>query len=158
MVRDRYCPKTKFPGSFYKVDIPDEAIETFLDWDKPLSGQPEIVKKFVEQNLMDKILSSKENVAKWGNLGEPFDFMKETTGGQLIQMLRNKNITSENIIGGGGAEVSNQLNNFGIKGIRYLDQGSRGAGEGTRNFVVFDPSIVKMLERNNQPVEGLLGK
>jgi hypothetical protein len=48
------------------------------------------------------------------------------------------------------------LNEQGVKGIRYLDNQSRDAGKGTSNFVVFDPTDVKILERNNQPVEGLL--
>jgi hypothetical protein len=40
----------------------------------------------------------------------------------------------------------------GIPGIKYLDEGSRGAGKGTRNYVVFDPSTVKILEENSKPV------
>jgi hypothetical protein len=32
-------------------------------------------------------------------------------------------------------------------GIRYLDQGSRGAGEGTHNYVVFDPGIIEILRK-----------
>jgi hypothetical protein len=46
----------------------------------------------------------------------------------------------------------------GVPGIKYLDQGSRGAGQGTRNFVVFDENIPQILERNQQPIGGLLGK
>ena len=42
------------------------------------------------------------------------------------------------------------MNELGIKGIRYLDAGSRGQG-GTSNFVVFDPKEVKILEKNGQP-------
>lgn len=37
----------------------------------------------------------------------------------------------------GEKAASEILRNAGIPGIRYLDQGSRVAGEGTRNFVVF---------------------
>jgi hypothetical protein len=47
--------------------------------------------------------------------------------------------------------VSQVLNEAGIKGIKYLDQGSRGKG-GTSNYVVFDPKEVKILEQNNKPV------
>jgi hypothetical protein len=35
----------------------------------------------------------------------------------------------------------------GIPGIKYLDQGSRGAGEGSRNFVVFDDKLINILKR-----------
>jgi len=34
----------------------------------------------------------------------------------------------------------------GIPGIKYYDAGSRAAGEGTRNFVLFDPEIAKILK------------
>ena len=49
-----------------------------------------------------------------------------------------------------------------IKGIKYLDQGSRQGGKGTSNFVLFSDDIAKILERNDQPIgdlaEELLGK
>jgi hypothetical protein len=45
---------------------------------------------------------------------------------------------------------------MGYKGIKYLDNSSRDAGKGTSNFVVFDPTDVKILERNDKPLEGLL--
>ena len=46
--------------------------------------------------------------------------------------------------------ASSNLNRLGINGIRYLDGGSRGAGGGTSNFVVFDPEMIRILERNGQ--------
>jgi hypothetical protein len=137
------APKTKFPGSFYKVDIPDEAVETFLDWDKPLSKQADSVKKAL-QNFVDEYGDFYPSLR---DALSPLE--KDSTTGQTIYNL---------ISGKNQAAGSRDLNSIGIQGIKYLDQSSRGAGEGTRNFVVFDPSIVKMLERNNQPVEGLLGK
>lgn len=35
----------------------------------------------------------------------------------------------------------------GIPGIRYLDQGSRGAGEGSHNYVIFDDNLINLLRR-----------
>jgi hypothetical protein len=49
-------------------------------------------------------------------------------------------------------EVSQALGQYGIKGVKYLDQSSRVDGKGTSNFVVFDPSNVKILEKNSKPV------
>jgi len=43
------------------------------------------------------------------------------------------------------------LHAAGIPGIKYLDGSSRTAGEGTRNFVMFNPDDIKILERNGQP-------
>jgi hypothetical protein len=39
----------------------------------------------------------------------------------------------------------------GIPGIKYLDQGSRGAGEGSRNYVVFDDKLVSILKKYGIP-------
>jgi hypothetical protein len=48
--------------------------------------------------------------------------------------------------------TAKKLEAMGYKGFRYLDEGSREAGKGTSNFVVFEPSNVKILEQNNKPV------
>jgi hypothetical protein len=45
------------------------------------------------------------------------------------------------------------LEKAGIRGIKYLDQQSRDAAQGTRNFVVFDPNNLTILERNQQPIK-----
>jgi hypothetical protein len=50
------------------------------------------------------------------------------------------------------AAVSARLNELGVKGIRYKDAMSRGADDGTSNFVVFDPAQVKILEQNSKPM------
>jgi hypothetical protein len=47
----------------------------------------------------------------------------------------------------GGGEASQALREAGIPGIRYLDQGSRGAGEGSSNYVVFDDKLVEILRK-----------
>jgi hypothetical protein len=43
--------------------------------------------------------------------------------------------------------ASEALLKQGIPGIRYLDGGSRGAGQGTSNYVVFDDKLPKILKR-----------
>lgn len=114
-------------GNLYKTDIPDEAVARFLDWDKPLSQQADILKAVFDNGLqhgMYRINGSK-------NVG---DF----TGGDLIQSLDKNRIGSA------------RLQKLGIPGIRYLDGGSRGAGTGTNNFVAFDPEMIRILERNGQ--------
>jgi hypothetical protein len=40
-----------------------------------------------------------------------------------------------------------QLRDAGIPGIKYLDQGSRGKGEGTSNYVVFDANTINILRK-----------
>lgn len=48
-------------------------------------------------------------------------------------------------------ELSNTLNQAGIPGIQYLDQFSRAVGEGSRNYVMFDPSLVKIMRKYAVP-------
>lgn len=116
-------------GSLYKVDLPDEQIAKMLDWDKPLSEQAESVQKALQSSdhpMVKYVLEkSKENPAY---------------GAQdlLMRMAGTKNDS---------AEASQHLRELGIPGIRYLDQGSRTAGEGTSNFVVFDPKHMNIIGR-----------
>jgi hypothetical protein len=42
---------------------------------------------------------------------------------------------------------SQSLKEAGIPGIKYLDQGSRAAGEGSRNYVVFDDRLIDILKK-----------
>ena len=72
------------------------------------------------------------------------------------------NPTGENIYSriagakGSQKEASNYLRELGIPGIRYLDQGSRGAGTGTHNYVVFDENIPNIVSRNGVSLSDLL--
>ena len=116
--------------SLYKVDLPDEAIAKMLDWDKPLSQQPEILAK-----LKDSL----------SGMYMPAEHM---TGANIIKALEDKGWVMDKY-GRGQAGVTNFLRAQGIPGIRYLDQGSRGAGQGTYNYVVFPggEDMLKILNR-----------
>ena len=104
-------------SSLYKVDLPDDAIAKMLDWDKPLSQQaPEV------QSVIRNIAPT----------AKPYDIPidHDPTGAQFYGML-----SAPTEVGQAGA--SQMFREMGIPGIRYLDGGSRGAGQGTSNFVVF---------------------
>lgn len=128
-------------GSLYKVDLPDEHIAKMLDWDKPLSQQnwyrpvADVVKEYKgagkDVDAYAKLIS-KAN-ARGGKV----------TGGQFYEGMLSQ-------FGGNQAKVSEFMREAGIPGIRYLDQGSRTAGEGTSNYVVFpgNEKLTKILERN----------
>jgi hypothetical protein len=128
-------------GNLYKVDIPDDQVAKMLDWDKPLSQQPEIFKK-INKGI-------KEGEGRW---------FGSITGASLHTGLRNKALTYDGNpvneifrkLGKGANQdeaVRLYLNSIGIPGIRYLDQGSRSGGKGTSNFVVFDDQIPKIIGR-----------
>lgn len=126
------------PGNLYKVDIPDEQIPKMLDWDKPLSKQsPEI-----QDLLKDKA-----------------GFFGDENVGVALSRANNNKLFGGDLIGKNEAtpkDISNYFSSIGITGIKYLDEGSRSAGKGTSNFVVFDPATVKILEKNDIPIEKLL--
>jgi hypothetical protein len=52
-------------------------------------------------------------------------------------------------------QASVALRNAGIDGIQYLDAGSRAAGDGTRNYVMFDDKLIDILRRYG--IAGTLG-
>ena len=45
------------------------------------------------------------------------------------------------------AAISQSLHSAGIPGIRYLDGGSRAKGEGSHNYVMFDPQTIEILRK-----------
>ena len=131
-------------GNLYKVDIPDADIPNMLQWDKPLNQQPKSVQKALAK--IDPDLYSKKGM----------DYDPLETGQMIYQRLSQMDMIKNGPFTGASKNVSNMLNAQGIKGIRYSDAGSRGAESGTSNFVVFDPTDVKILEKNSEKVEGLL--
>jgi hypothetical protein len=57
-----------------------------------------------------------------------------------------------------GLMASEELQKLGITGIRYLDEASRGLGQGTSNFVVFPKyqDLLRIKEINDRPITSLL--
>jgi hypothetical protein len=129
-------------GNLYKVDIPDADIPFMLDYDKPLSQQPKSVQDALAKYDSD-LYSPKGN-----------DYDSNELGQSIYQRIVQDNVQKFGL-GGNSKRASEDLNALGIKGIRYYDEGSRQAG-GTSNFVVFDPSTVNILEKNEKLIEGLL--
>ncbi|MCC7230147.1 MAG: hypothetical protein IT203_07115, partial [Fimbriimonadaceae bacterium] len=137
-----------YSGHLYTVDLPDEAIDRMLDWDKPLSEQPESVRKAIEPLLTG-------NFAKSDPKGhEIYDALRE----MYMRPANNGRFASwgpeyaQAVPSSEGA--SEGLRQLGIPGIKYLDQGSRASGQGTRNFVVFDDKLVTIIDRNGEKLTG----
>lgn len=119
-------------GSLYHADLPDEMVDRMLDWDKPLSEQPESVRKSLQK--------------AWPNIED----YSAKSGESLYQELSRPAFKSTPTSGMSRVEASTWLRQQGIPGIKYLDAGSRGANEkATRNFVVFpgEEKKVKILKR-----------
>lgn len=128
-------------GALYKVDLPDEAIARMLDWDKPLSQQPAVLKALENHPTMGK-----------GSIG-----WKGAPAGMWERAMSSPSRTGEWLyreLGENSAAQTEAARAAGIPGIRYLDQGSRGAGQGTSNYVVFpgNEDLLTILERNGIPI------
>ena len=131
----KYSRHFKDGGNLYKVDLPDSAISRMLDWDKPLSQQaPEV------QAGLRKYMGP-EWEKTWSNF-------QGVNAYDVIAGGRHSNPA-------GNIAASQKLRDAGIPGIRYLDGGSRGAGTGTSNYVVFpgEEGLLTILERNGVPLK-----
>jgi hypothetical protein len=148
--KDLYNKQTS--GYLYRNELrwPDPAREAsdplsdkhFLDWDKPLSEQEmiDLYDKMQQSPLNSFARSFQDNFYERMNRGQI------TTDGQDLFMALSKEL-------GGQRQVTEALKELGIPGIRYLDAGSRGAGQGTSNYVTFSDDLVTILERNGMPVK-----
>ena len=120
-------------GRMYQVRI-NAHPNTFLDWDKQLSEQSDAVKLLAAKNSQIGMYIDPQT---W-----TMRYLKTpATGSDVFKAMTAKRtgVTAQ--------EASDVLRKASIPGIKYLDQGSRLAGKGTRNYVVFDPNIVEFLKK-----------
>jgi hypothetical protein len=149
-------------SALYEVDIPDEVIDNqMLDWDAPLSEQSEAVRRALEGfklprdqlepgrqagqtgwQLYDKETGYLVSNYSFSSEKEVMDFLENPTGSDIYNLLSGGNDTAM------AAEVSSSLRSKGISGIKYKDAASRGGEGGTRNFVLFDPTVATITGRN----------
>lgn len=139
-------------GHMYEVEIgyPEEAL---LDWDKPVGAA---LAGRLDSRMAGDLAEEAQRMASMGQLprhmqvlnriaaGEPglatgemvyraagrFEPPASRPGWGSVTSTINDSVTNQ-------ARASERLLDAGIPGIRYLDQGSRSAGEGTRNYVMF---------------------
>ena len=160
------------PGRLYKTEL-DVEPEDLLDWDLPLSQQSEKVQKALgfSSRSEDEINAEAIKIMEAGNAkhGRAGGWMDDPEAVNRINKLQGEldsvapNISGADYYRGansdiestmtqlrgtaGQQEMSQRLREAGIPGIRYLDQGSRGSGEGTRNYVIFSDDLVKILSK-----------
>ena len=105
----------RMQGHLYEVDIPDETIGKMLDWDAPLSEQPELLKTLegLGVDVADNPLMRAAT--------PPLQVKGREAYSRLARQL------------GSEEAASRALNEAGIPGIRYYDNQSRFGGVG--NFL-----------------------
>ena len=119
-------------GHMYEVQVNADPAH-FLDWDKPLSEQHPKVQDAIN-GLADNSVALSQRMAEAQKNNIPL------TGNDVVSTLaRAGNF--------GDPRIAAALQKAGIPGIRYLDAGSRGAGEGSRNSVVFNPANMEIIRK-----------
>jgi hypothetical protein len=145
--RGRVEPKTE--GALYTTKLDVEA-DDLLDWDKPLSEQSAKVRG-AWAAAMESVKA--ELPVESFNVRLADDFANLAAGGTRSLGIAVRVLEASGV---SGDKVSAALREAGIPGIRYLDQGSRGAGEGTRNFVIFDDKLIDIEAVDGKAVAGAL--
>jgi len=130
-----YKQNGDFPkGHMYEVAIHADPAK-FLDWDKALREQsPEVLKAI--KSVPYAQMPGYQEVAPSGRV------LEDARSAWMLQQgmdTRGPQFHKEN--------VSKDLAAAGLPGIKYLDQGSRTTGEGSRNYVVFDDNLIEILRK-----------
>ena len=155
----------KNKGHLYEVDIPDETIGKMLDWDAPLSEQPESVRKALsDMGILTPDGKFTDKTPYMSNAGR-LVFEGDATGADLYHAMAQQELNkvrelpgsrfqniADNLDVNGKEAASRALNEAGIPGIRFYDGSSRAKGEGTRNIVVFNPDDITSVKRDGELV------
>jgi hypothetical protein len=140
------------PGHMYEVNI-NASPDDFLDWDKPLSEQPKALQDLARNADLSQVPTRlRRKIEHWrGEYTPPAGLVVDTpTGNEVHSALSDFGTDPVR-----NADLTAKLREAGIPGIRYLDQGSRTAGDGSRNYVVFDENLISILRKYG--LAGLLG-
>lgn len=134
---------------------PSELLATHGEKFKPLI---EKIKSIEQKSGLYKVDLPDDQIAKMLDWDKP---LKDQTP-EVQALAKQYNLTDADHLGGdlvaamdakrrAGAQMMREA---GIPGIRYFDEGSRGFGRGTSNFVVFpgNEGLLSILERNEQNI------
>jgi hypothetical protein len=151
-------------GTMYEVNL-NTTPDRLLDWDAPLSKQSPIRSLIGDlgQQYANAGSAEARNVArdafmaaKNENLSGAGVYNQLTrlanTGGAIGEHLGP---LSPRMMSGPSVASQTLRKEAGIDGIQYLDAGSRAAGDGTRNYVMFDDKLIDILRRYG--IAGTLG-
>jgi hypothetical protein len=147
-------------GNFYKVDLPDTHIRRMLDWDEPLKNQPSPVRNLAKSLGMDLNDLGGDLVGQIGK-GEQGKQILQNAGIPGIKYLDEKSRWSPHQVDlsvKGKPYASNQFTTRAQADEYAKQKQAEGFSTayknvGTRNFVVFDPNHLNILERNNRPIK-----
>lgn len=150
-------------GRMYEVEV-NANPEDFLDWDRPLSEQPEIARKLglrirSEREINDEAYGLFDKYGTFdampADARSRLEYLNDEvnlpgttqTGREIYEYGVGQQENVHDLLSGPDPYRADKLRELGIPGIRYLDAGSRGAGDGSRNYVVFDDKLISILRK-----------
>jgi len=153
-------------GRMYEVNIHADP-EDFLDWDAPLSQQSEkvrgvLTKHGVQETPEDVVREAESQLQEaWGRYEQKLKAGQDVT--QIEREIRGietdiSTLKKTTQMTGRDAYrdvaprmadpvATERLKAAGIPGIKYLDGASRSAGQGSRNYVVFDDKLISIVKK-----------
>jgi hypothetical protein len=152
---DRGAPIELPHGRMYEVAL-HATPEQFLDWDKPLSGQSEASRRALSGvGTASKIVPAQVQFGKGFQLENSMGGLSKVYPSRAAAQAALDNMSvgmsHMNQYRPDPQAAAGALREAGIPGIRYLDQGSRGAGTGTSNYVVWSPELIEILRKYAAP-------
>lgn len=133
-------------GSMYEVNIKADP-EKFIDWDKPLSPE----NRAIVQNLMNEHDPAKRVISEKMTGADAYSMLKQTMKDNIgyPKMFSEPNSKP-------AALASKELNQAGVPGIKYFDDGAPRSGVGPRNYVVFNDDLIEIIRKYGLAGVGVL--
>lgn len=157
-------------GYMYELDV-NANPQAFLDWDRPISEQPQILSLLGMPPIRSyaTIFEEADSLMKAGDasVGRKNGWMENPEISARVNDLKKElnqtpsDMSVQNLLMQIGGDVPNpqgfnadramvaasgKLREAGVPGIRYLDAGSRSTG-GTRNYVIFDENLINIVRK-----------
>jgi hypothetical protein len=156
--------KNEQPGYLYKVDLPDEAVANMLDWDKPLSEQPEVWNRLKESGFYPFMGSDLGRVYKPETIEEAKELVKAGIPGLKYYDEKSRaNPYQVELFTKRGKYAENNFDNLQQARDYIAEKEAEGFTAklndiGTRNFVVFpgNEDLLRIKEINDRPITSLL--
>lgn len=118
-------------GALYEVYLKADDDE-LLDWDRLIGEQSDYVQSAAARAFDD--------------MGGDPAAVPSLTGADLVRLMQDM---------GKLGDGESQLRQYGLKGIKYLDGMSRGRGDGSHNFVIFDEDAIEIQAIDGAPIRPL---
>ncbi|MGR3823704.1 MAG: LPD38 domain-containing protein [Salipiger marinus] len=160
--RDKLSRAKGRTGRLYSVEVPEA--DTLLDWDRPISEQPDKVQAALKNvpeevwQVIDEAYADR-GLNAWDN--EPWDM----PAGRFVKAISNYTVGETLPLEVPGSSwldgdttyprhASMYLASLGIPGHRFLDQQSRSRGEGSHNYVIYRDEDVTITTKEQRPRAG----